>query len=507
MEKQRISGTSGSFKRLLSFLFTAGLLLICNSLSAQSFSDIQADSDGDILDSPEAIRENTINQIKSGEIVLTAVEGQDLFTEEDIKFEMIIPGFKPSEINMISDKNQDNAEKERFSKDYNDYPSFKSLKKYEERNDNGTKLQLWYSFNKKGNYSLLPVVAEIEGEEVEIKFAPVNIVNDPNKMMPEVIIKFSNGVTLTGSDIIENPVFNAATGESLYFTIYVQYASSLVKFNYDIPKDSIYIETRTYDILEGSSDKYKTPSNNLIPVADFQWTVPEKGIMTLPEFRITATSYNNKKADLSFPKIKINFVDKALSGNNISNGDFDSAFDESFQGPSESALTVEKNGKNSISLEDCQKLAELYSAERNSFFSYFGAKKARKDFEEELGLPGAKSTTSVGLIYIAVIFIILGAVILFFSIRKKKFFRAGTGAVVMAAAISLLCFTISRRSKIYGISKGCTIYSIPESNAEASCMIGTGSLVLVTETTDIWYHVELGEASGWCPKDNIIIVK
>ena len=197
------------------------------------------------------------------------------------------------------------------------------------------------------------------------------------------------------------------------------------------------------------------------------------------------------------------FVSKLYSLEIDNHNSLEDAFNDSFI----SINSENDSEKKEITIEDCEKLAELYSKERHSVFTYNKAKKERIAFEEELGISSFLKTTPVAFLYLAIVLIIGCGILLFFVLRKRQFFKSIALSLLLLSSIAFLIVSIGKRSTKYGISKGCTIYSIPEDTAEASSEIKRGSLIVVTETTDIWYHIQQGEASGWSTKDNIIIVK
>ena len=59
----------------------------------------------------------------------------------------------------------------------------------------------------------------------------------------------------------------------------------------------------------------------------------------------------------------------------------------------------------------------------------------------------------------------------------------------------------------HAVSMGCTLYSIPEINAESKSELLPGSYVQIKEKNGDWLYVNLGETGGWCKKDNFIIIK
>ena len=463
MEKQSIKRTTRFISRLL--------------ISFSLFSFVATASAGEIL---------TRDEIKR--LHFSPVPNQQLFTNTDIQFEINIPKVRPVEVQVLRTPETETE-------------GFKSMKKFENFAEGGTKIQIWYSFEKTGTHILPPLKVMIQNRQSYLSFEPVTVTDDPAKKMPRIVLKFSNGQKITSEDPLSNkPIFAAKVGQKLRFTVYLQYIAQLVQFNYSIPKDSIYSQTRTYEITEVKY-REKSISDELIPVADFEWTGLASGNQPIPKFKLSVISYGGYRTELILPEFKINFLPKNPTPPQKQKADlFADAFDEPFI---ESTLPE----KIEITLDDCNKLAELHSQERNSVFKYFQNKKERIEMEEKLGLPSAKNTVCLGLLYFSIILIVLFLILLIISIKKKSLVKVFLFATLLFSSSILVIFTVQRLSQRTGISKGCKIYSIPEATAEASSEINRGNLVRITEATDIWYHIQLGESSGWCTRDDIVIIK
>ena len=68
-------------------------------------------------------------------------------------------------------------------------------------------------------------------------------------------------------------------------------------------------------------------------------------------------------------------------------------------------------------------------------------------------------------------------------------------------------YSIVKTTEEYGISTGCIITAVPEETSDAYSEIAAGNKVLITEKTENWYYIELGDSCGWCPKKDIILIK
>lgn len=464
MEKQRIKPKSKSCKRLLTAFIAA--IIFANPVFSQSLSTAD------------------INSLR-----IKPSEGQNLYTKTDLKFELLIPKIKASHIQLISSSQSQDI-------------TFKTMRKSEDYENGGTLIEIWFTFDKKGTYTLNPLQVSIQGRRRSLRFEPVTVEDDPSKQAPRIVIKFNNGTTASSDNgIFTEPLFNAPAGEKVNFTVYLQYASQLINFSWDIPKDAILSQVKTYEIMEVRY-REKNVSHSLIPVASFQWTSLAKGKQTLPKMKITATAYNGSRYDLVLPEIPATFT---ASTQTETLSQEDSMFNNAFTQDKDTDGT---RTSVTITNEICEELAQLYSKERNSILKATQSRKARQQFEMDNGLPvNYEKDYSVRIIFGAILLLIGAVILLLISISEKKSFRIMIAIILIVIAVIIVIYGIVKRNETQGICTGCTIYSIPEENAEAKAEMGAGNKVYITEKTGKWCYVELGETGGWCRAENIIIIK
>ncbi len=464
MEKQRLKPDSKSCRRLLTVLFFS--LLFSTQIYAQVLT----------LSEVNALR-------------IKPVENQNLYTKTDLKFEVLIPRVKASQVQLLS--NDQSAD-----------VTVRTMRKNEDYENGGTLVEIWFSFDKKGTYSLNPLQVSIQGRKRSIQFQRVTVTDDPAKQSPRMVIKFNNGTNIySDAGTYPTPIFTAVAGQKISFTVYIQYATQLMNFNWDIPKDAIFSQTNSYDILEVKY-REKNVTHDLIPVASFEWIGLTKGKQKFPKMRITATAYNGSRNEIIIPELEVEFSEGQIS-NSASNKDnfFDDAFlQDSFE--SEIKNTV------LITPEICNELAEMYSLERHSIFHQTSLKKERQQFELKNNLPvNYKKDYSIRLFIGSLIIFLGAAILLLLSIHEKKPLRILVAIIIMIISIVPTIYGITKRAEKYGICIGCTIYSIPEETAEAKAEMGAGNKVQITEDAGKWYYIELGETGGWCKAENIIIIK
>ncbi|MBP5519926.1 MAG: hypothetical protein J6X84_05045 [Treponema sp.] len=463
MEKQRINRNSEFGRRFLIAL----LLIFC---APQLFAQ-------------------TLTRQQINELRLTPESSQNLYTKTDIKFVVTIPKVRPSQIHVTSTDQKNDI-------------SFKTMRKIESYDENGTMLEIWYNFAKKGTFQLAPISLMIQNSNRTIKFEPVTITDDPASMNPRIVLVFEDGTFVYSDEAkYKTPLFTIPTGKKLRFTVNLQYAIQLVQFNWEIPQNSIFTCTKKYEFTQ-IKYRERVYSHDLIPVADFEWTGLVPGTQKLPKFKLNAAGYGGYRSDLMLPEITINFTQKAENENSSTDNDiFSSAF---FQ----EEFPAQQKTKVYLSKKDCEELARLYTWERNTFFTYLKNRKERINFEKNHGIiSSTENLFPAILLYISIFMILISTIALISAARKKHKIRILLFSTLLILGIGILIYCSAKRSERYGICTGCRIYSVPQDNAEAFSEIETGSRVRILEKTEKWYYVELGETGGWCSSENIYIIK
>ena len=463
MEKQRIKGLIKSGRR-----FLISLLLL--SIAGHAFS-----------------QNLTLSQIKQLRIV--PEEGQNLYTKTDIKFIVTIPTVNPSQVQVLAANQQQDI-------------TFRSMRKSESYEPKGTLIELWYTFDNKGNFSLTPLSVMIQGHRRTINFDPVSVTDDPATMTPRIVLVFEDGTKIYSDDVnYPQPLLSVKTGKKLKFTVNIQYATQLVHFNWEIPKDSIFTCTRQYEFTEVRY-RERVYSHTLIPVASFEWTGLIPGPQSLPKIRLNAAGYNGYRSELLFPEVIIEFTENTDSENTDTSSDIfaNAFFQEKKSEESETIIPFTK--------EECIELADLYSKEHNAFLTYFKARGRRITFEESRGLVVSANQIFPALfMYISIIVILASITCIIILIKKKFRIRALMFVILLILGTAILIFCIVKRSESYGIADNCKIYSIPQENAESVSEVAGGSRVRILERTGKWYYIEIGETGGWCASDKIFIIR
>lgn len=466
MEKQRSTFRCKSCRRLLTYAIFFFFYL---PLHAQSLSSAQ------------------IKQLK-----FSPAEQQKFYTKNDIKFSVTIPVISPSQVQVQSAEQNDNV-------------TFRSMRKVENYGDSGTILEIWYSFEKKGEYKLSPLSVIIENRIRNISFEDVVITEDPAKLSPRIVIVFDNGQKLYSEDDNEfsytKPFMSIPEGEKIHFRVNLQYAAQLVKFTWDIPQNSIFTKIRDYEFTEAKS-RERIYSHNLIPLADFEWTGLKEGQEPFPKFRISATGYNGYINELFLPEVIMEFYPASNKKEETVKKDI---YYDAFLSATDNTASHKKQ---SFSNDECKQLAELYSNERNAFFRYYSAKQKRIAFEEKHEVfSESKELFPSIFIYISLFIMLLCISGFIISKIKKQKIILVISVTFFIFSLAFFIYSYVKRCEKFGICKGCKIYSIPENTAAASSDIVAGSKVRIIETTGGWLYIELGETGGWCSAEDIYIIK
>lgn len=406
------------------------------------------------------------------ELRISPVPDQQFQVNTDIKFETEIPFTLPSQID-ISMPEED------------EHMIFKTLRKVE--SGGGTKIEIWYSFDKTGTYTPKPLVIKLKNSRRQIQFESVKIGINPREQQPLCII-----VTPQGS----NRDLVVMAGDKLKFSVYLQYAVQLTQFGWEIPKDSLFEQTRTYEFTE-IKQREKVVTDELIPISDFEWTPLVPGTVEFPHFTIQAIAYNGDKVTVKMPQITV----KVLIGRKKTASEGTSYFEAAFN---TDEVLDEGNNTAEVTVEAAKLIAELRANERHSVFRK--ARKLRIVLEREYNLPYSENEFKVMWLFVC---LVLFAVVLFslliFIYKKKNGMVLLSGVVLVLLLVAAIYCGVCANRK-YGISLGSKVFSIPESNAAITSELPAGNRVQIISQTENWYLLKFGETEGWCKKEEIELI-
>lgn len=460
MEKQRNKTAGKSGKRLLGFL---AFLFFTFPVFSQTL---------------------TASMIK--ELAFTPVAEQKLYAKEDLKFEVFLPYVKSNQVQLQSPSVVPNV-------------NFKQIKKTDDYTNGGVKLEIWFNFTKKGDYQLPALSLTIQNRKRSIRFAPVKILDNPADMSPRIVIDFANGTTIYSDEPPQD--MTLTVGQEIDFTVYLQYAVQLIQFDYDIPKDSIFTQAKVFEITE-IKYREKKYSDELIPVATFEWTGLVQGKQTMPSLNLQVTGYNGYRTECVMPEFFVNFIlpEEKEEETDFSIQTFSDAFDFNLE-------EAENLRRSLITEETCHQLAELRIKERNDIIGHSANRQARRNFEENLELPATEDEFFMGLLYLSYVLLALILLLVIISIKKHKMNALITFGVLSICAIAFFTYAHVQKSDRFAIFTGGKVSSIPELKAESYSEISAGNRVHIIEKAGQWYYIELGETGGWCQTNKLIIIE
>lgn len=421
-------------------------------------------------------------------LVIIPSSNTELITDVEIKFEVFIPDVDPSRIDFAQPSDTDKY-------------TFKTVRKIASTSSlYGTSIEAWIVFYNDGTFELPPLTTKINGKNYKIPFEEINIGVNPSKQKPVLIITLANGTTITSKDEYSSkPILTVKAGDEIVFTTQMQYALQLVQEKSELPKNSIFKKTKTF---EEDNKKYheKDTIGAIYPVAEYSWIPLVPGKVTFPSIRLSVMTFTGTKTEIKLPQVYVQVLESEEKIK-TSNEDY---FDLAFELPEQSLETIQ-TVNNILTEEQCRKLAELRTAERNSLFG--PEKKERIEYEKALGLPSSTGEFKLPVFYIYIFFTVVFLVIsILFIIRKKIILTILSGSLFVTMAIFTF-YGINQVTAKYAISKGCTIQSIPEMKVESKSELPAGTRINITAQSSGWIYVELGETCGWCHEDEVIVIK
>ena len=453
MEKQRSKSDTKSFGRLLKFLLCTIVWLAAGVSGAFA---------------------QTLTTAMIQTIRLSPVENQNLYVNSDIKFEAQIPYTLPGQIDVSMP-------------DEMPFASFKTLRKVEA--EGGTKLEIWYSFSREGTYTLPALTVKIKNSRRRIQFNPVTVVLNPKDIRPTCVIVTDRG---------QNVPLTVYAGQKIMFRVCLRHATQLFQFSWDIPKDSLFEQTRTYEFTQ-IKQREKVVSNELIPVSDFEWTPLVSGEMTFPQFKIIAISYNGDREEVTVPPIRVTVLKARGNKTDEDTTLFSNAFDDSLIEP-------DFMGAQEVTADYAMFIAQLRTKEKHSFLLLHKNRKQRIQAEKERGLPYSQKEFPLMWIYLAAALALAVLVLFIFFIKRKNNAAAVGLAIVLICSFILFIYTFVVGTKKYGITTGSQVYSIPEYNAGVKSELPCGNRVQIISQAGNWYFIRFGETEGWCLKEEILSI-
>ena len=384
-----------------------------------------------------------------------------------------------------------------------DLPSgvnFVSLRRSEYSDvESGTKIELWLNFSESGRYNLRVLRVLINNRLYYIPFEPVVISDNPRNMLPQLVVDFDNGVELVQQHRgrqQNKAVFTTYTGNSLKFTVSLQYAVQIISYNWSVPKNALFSELECYDITKGTLRSSEF-SEEKIPVATFEWEPLVTGNLYLPELRIIATSYNGTRVELTLPDSYINVLKGEV--NSHKNAGYDNIFAYAFTKTIKNSV---KSQRTVVTPKECETIAQLRSHERINL-PFGSVYKQRKNAEKMAGIEESSNEPTWYALWFYLGGLVLCIILLIIFIVTKKL-----RGILIFVSLSILLgvasvIQITRLTESYAVFIGGNISSVPEKSVEAVISIESGKRVKIVQKAGPWVYVEYGSTGGWVTNDNI----
>lgn len=475
---KQANGTRCIFTRLLKslvFFLMQGVSLIFSAAGAPSSSEIRA---------------------------LRIIPQQTtFFTAKESCYDLTIPEAAPADIQTVMP----------------DLPagvSFVSSRKTGVTDKNGdpaTKVELWFIFDNSGLIRLPDFGIYIRGRLYKIPVDSVQVYENPQTVLPRLIIKFqaeedSSDRKINEISINRNerpPEIMLPAGKKLHFTVYIQYAVQIVHFTWTLPKDSLFFELERYKITEG--EPRGTAFNpDAVPVVRFEWQPLKPGSYIMPDIQMTASAYNGSRVDLKMPVFTVT-VQQPVTQPSDENQNKETSSLFSYAFTEDNTKTAEKD-KITGTVTDFKHIAELRSKERHSL-PFSTCRKLRKKAEMSAGLTAGADEPSYPLLKIWLVCIIVSLVIAVLCIFLRKVFLSILFFSVTFFVTAGFVISYVRVSAHYGIFVGGSLSPIPETVATASAPMSGGNRVRIRETAGDWLYIEYNNMGGWVLQDTVLPVR
>lgn len=467
MEKFGNKPNSKSRDRLLSVFF---IINLATTLAAQNrlennFYDLQKPN--------EIAKISEKSDFSFEAIKFTAAENQNFFVNEDLNFYLHFPSANPSQIELKSYKLPQNAQ-------------FKMLRKTENHENGGTKIDLWLNFKTEGVFEIEDFVFSMknrdENLEIRAKIPKIAIKKDISKESPKIVIVFENGNSIYYDNDGEffaqsqfqeekTPIFQIEEGEKLNFTVCAQFSKKILSFDYEIPKNAIFKQTEFFDYKNRAEFSDDFFSEELLPLGRFELTGLTGGIEEFPAFFLQTENFRGENEEIKFSGFFIEFLKSGKSEKIAEKNIYGEAFAQINE--AENRIEVEKK---ELTYEECEKLAQKLKNNR---------------------------VKKLILIFFPIFAFFAAA---FLLVLKKIQTKKTVAAVFVALFASLaVVFFVSISKNNEGIFTGGKVYGIPDENSGAQTEYPAGEKIKLLEKTENWIFIKIEENFGWCKKENAII--
>lgn len=367
--------------------------------------------------------------------------------------------------------------------EFSDGVNFSAIRSYDYfmNGRRGLRIEVELSFAYIGAYDLPFVEIKTTGEAgeayISVPFATIFVTENKSDLMPYIAMRFEkldkqNNVASFLSEISAadfqrlhgQKIFSVNDGDTIRITVNVRHAKTVEDFSWKIPVHSILEQTEI-------SDNFSV----------FEWTVFASGLINVPEFSASVTTYGDKKITVFSPPVLVSTF-AATSQSATASSDVALNLSRDAVAPNSHLAPHLSN----ISHEECVSQAQRLSHKRQ---------KTRVLF-----------CTSV--IFCALFFFAIAVFVAVYVFKRKKHIKI----IACLIALFVLFFAASvflavRLSMRFGIFTGGNISAIPEESASQSVSLAIGEKVRVVRVAGKWCFVENETVKGWTLSSNVIFIE
>lgn len=351
----------------------------------------------------------------------------------------------------------------------------------------GTIIRFWLYFSSVGNFELPPILLKRGFKVHYIPFGKITVTENPALVSPRLF-----------AVIDKNEGFFA--GESIFFTVYAQYAGQILDFSFKLPKDSIFFEKER--LFSKKDEKKRAFSTEPVPIAKFEWKPLNAGLHAFPEMYMDAVSYSGNRKTVSIQKKEIDV--SARKKDSEKKEDVFDGFYEPYvfsEAESEKSSVQTKILEEPDFKEECDELCALRNREKYSFplsHSFSESVVKRKNLESMIGIRISENEKNFWVMNF--LFVVTGVFLVMFVL-----FLSGRHAKLVVLFFSLFVISLfasfvyeSEFEKRFGIFYGGSVSVIPEELGEgAGRFVPAGLRVKIIEKSSDWFYIETVDCSGW----------
>ncbi len=354
----------------------------------------------------------------------------------------------------------------------------------------GTTITYIVRFFDSGTYNLgsLPVI--IEGKSEDITFPIVQVLPNPDALLPELYIEQSE------------PLYSLHKSS---FTIFAKYFKRV---------EDISIGLSEQALIEKTSESFEIPSSDFsfsdetINLATFSCIPFESGTLILPEIRVTFIAHNGQSYDIILESTSVSVLSQEDYSPMVYGEERKMVFaaiENDGQAIPHELSVIEKK---EAFVKD---LAALRISEKYSFFP-FSIRAQRKNLEKSENIENDDEVSFTWTVFSLVVSMILifGGLILNFIQKQRETPRHAYGvlAIVLGAFLLLGAGFYGRTLlKDYALTFGTELHTIPEYESHIVTTLYAGTRVEILRSVGDWYLIsQVDGRTGWILKEDCILI-